>query len=497
MDKEKENNIVLPYTPRPIWEKKIHPALDKYKRAVIVCHRRFGKSTGMLVQTVKAAINDEKTMPRYAYVAPYRNQAKTIAWETLKMLVNKIPGMRINESELYVEFPTKHEGAAGARIYVFGADNPDRLRGAYLDGVILDEYADIKKDVWEVILSPQLMGRDGFAYFVGTPKGQNQFYEQYKFALSHKKTTKQGPGWYTSLFTAYDNLEFCNEYLEELKKKYGAEYAAEYAEKVQIITEAQIEEEKATMTETKFRQEYMVDFTASATEVVIPIDLIDKSVSIKLTERDVPPEEPVILGVDVARYGDDRTVIFKRQGLWLEKPRVYTKLDVTEVADRVVFAINDYQPDMVFVDEGAMGAGVIDVLHRRGYSRVEAIGFGRQATRPELYENMRAEMYFKLKEAMENGLALVDDPDLKQELSSTEYFYTRRGRIALRPKEEIKKTMGVSPDLADGLVLTFAKSVGPRWRMKANKYFGDGNEKAMCNTNYSVLDDKNLLNYNF
>ena len=92
---------------------------------------------------IKMAIKNKSRAPRYAYIAPYRNQAKMIAWEYLKFYTHVIPKIRVNESDLYVEMPCRrdYEGAAGARLYIVGADHPDALRGGYWDGVILDEDA--------------------------------------------------------------------------------------------------------------------------------------------------------------------------------------------------------------------------------------------------------------------------------------------------------------------------------------------------------------------
>ena len=91
--------IEIPYEPRPIWRDVIHPALETKKRAVLVCHRRFGKTIGCLNELIRKALQNENLMPRYAYVAPYKNQAKKIAWEWLKYFTNVIEGRRVNEVE--------------------------------------------------------------------------------------------------------------------------------------------------------------------------------------------------------------------------------------------------------------------------------------------------------------------------------------------------------------------------------------------------------------
>ena len=130
--------IILPYEPRAIWKTKLHKTLSSVRYAVIVAHRRFGKTIGMVNHIIRAALEDNKLMPVYALIGPYRNQMKRIAWEPLKYYTNKIPGVKVNNTDMYIEFPSKYPGAAGARIYIVGADNPDSYRGTYLDGCILD-----------------------------------------------------------------------------------------------------------------------------------------------------------------------------------------------------------------------------------------------------------------------------------------------------------------------------------------------------------------------
>lgn len=189
------SEIIIPYTPRPIWKDTIHPALSKNRFAVLVCHRRFGKTVGTVNEMIRKAILNDKKAPVYAYVAPYRNQAKRVAWEYLKYYTNPIPNRAVNESELYIELPTRHARSPGARLYIIGADHPDALRGIYLDGVILDEYADIKPELWGGVIRPALADREGWAVFIGTPKGQNQFYEMYQHA-------EKSAGWYSCIYRA-------------------------------------------------------------------------------------------------------------------------------------------------------------------------------------------------------------------------------------------------------------------------------------------------------
>lgn len=415
--------IVIPYTPRPLWRDTIHPALTANRFAVLVCHRRFGKTVGTVNEMIRKAILNDKKAPVYAYVAPYRNQAKRVAWEYLKYYTNPIPGRAVNESELYVELPTRHNGSPGARLYIIGADHPDALRGIYLDGVILDEYADIKPELWGGVIRPALADREGWAVFIGTPKGQNQFYEMYQHA-------EKSAGWYSCIYRA---------------------------DETDVIPTDEIADMKAQMTDMEIRQELLCDFTASASDVVIPIDLVGAAAERELTEKDVEGQ-PVILGVDVARFGDDRTVLCVRQGLLVKEVQTFTGLSTMDAADRVLVLLQKERPQGVFIDAGAMGAGVIDRLRQLGYA-VSEVNFGGAALDTERYANIRAEMYFKCRDWLTAGGAIPQDAELKTELSTVEYRFNTTGRIILEPKDRVKERTGKSPDLADALALTFARPV--------------------------------------
>jgi phage terminase large subunit len=144
---------------------------------VWVCHRRFGKTYLCLLILLKQAFECPLTAPRYAYLAPLYRQVKAIAWDYLKRLLAQIPGCHHNEAELWGELPT------GARIQLLGADNPDSLRGVYLDGAVLDEYPHMRQRTFTEVIRPALSDRHGWAIKVGTPYGKNHFHAEYHAAL--------------------------------------------------------------------------------------------------------------------------------------------------------------------------------------------------------------------------------------------------------------------------------------------------------------------------
>ena len=154
--------------------------MRKERFGCIVAHRRAGKTVASIMDLIDAALRCEKPDPRFAYVAPYYAQAKDVAWSYVKRFAATLPGATINESELRVDLHN------GARIRLYGADNYDRLRGIYLDGVVLDEFADQPPQAWREVIRPALSDRQGWALFIGTPKGRNAFYDVFKLSEENR-----------------------------------------------------------------------------------------------------------------------------------------------------------------------------------------------------------------------------------------------------------------------------------------------------------------------
>lgn len=209
------------FIPRQVFR----PYLDRQERwASVVAHRRAGKTVACIMDLVKRAADHEGREPRFAYVAPTYTQAKDVAWSYLKEYTAAIPGMEKSESELSVTFPHNK-----ARIRLYGAENYDRIRGLYLDGVVIDESGDIDPRAWPEVIRPALSDRKGWATFIGTPKGRNAFYTMHQQA-------KAADDWYS----------------DELK-----------ASKTGIIDAAELEDAKRTMTAEQYAQEYECSFQAA------------------------------------------------------------------------------------------------------------------------------------------------------------------------------------------------------------------------------------------
>jgi phage terminase large subunit len=178
-------DVELDYKPRNVFED-FHERSQRW--AVIVAHRRCGKTVSCINDIIYRALTENKENAIYAYIAPYYSQAKTIAWDYLMRFTEPVR-TKHNIAELWVELIN------GAKIRLFGADNPDNLRGLGLCGVVLDEYADMKPSTWGAVIRPLLADRQGWAVFIGTPKGHNQFWDIYNQATKDKN-------WYCRTFRA-------------------------------------------------------------------------------------------------------------------------------------------------------------------------------------------------------------------------------------------------------------------------------------------------------
>ncbi len=211
--------VIIPYTPRS-YQSYLHDELDKHRWSVLFIHRRFGKTVLLINHIIKAALQCDREAPRFAYMAPFLRQGKTLAWDYMKKYTAPIPGVEYNESELRVDLPLN-----GARIRIFGSDNADALRGMYLDGVVLDEYPLMSEQVFPSIIRPCLSDRTGFAIFSGTPNGKNHAYS----LLQRAKEYGTNRGYFHCVLKASQTGVLSQEELDSARELMGDEaYNREY-----------------------------------------------------------------------------------------------------------------------------------------------------------------------------------------------------------------------------------------------------------------------------
>jgi hypothetical protein len=218
------DRVVIPYRPRPL-QLQIHALLEAVRFVVAVCHRRFGKTVMAVNHLIKAALTCTKPRGRFAYIAPTYKQGKAVAWDYLKFFAGVIPGIAIHETELRIDFPN------GAQVRIFGADNPDSLRGLYFDGVVFDEYGLQPRTIFTEVVRPALADRQGWALFLGTPNGKNQFYD-----VAQKARLGDDPAW---------------------------RFAEVKASESGYLLPAELDAAKAVMTEDEYEQEFECSFEAA------------------------------------------------------------------------------------------------------------------------------------------------------------------------------------------------------------------------------------------
>jgi len=222
--------IDIGYLPRPL-QAELHESFRRFN--VCVCHRRFGKTVLAIAEMVARGVENLLHNPQFAYIAPTYGQAKRVAWEYLKDFTKKFPNRKVNEADLRIDIIRPDRGDH-IRFMLLGADNPDSLRGIYLDGTVLDEFAQCDPSLWGQVIRPALSDRKGWAVFIGTPKGQNHFFKVYEDAkrLMHEGNTN----WYCKIFKASETG---------------------------VVDADELIEAKATMSEEEYNQEYECDFTAA------------------------------------------------------------------------------------------------------------------------------------------------------------------------------------------------------------------------------------------
>jgi len=258
-------DIELDYSPRTVFED-FHNRQERW--AVVVAHRRCGKTVSCINDLIFRALTEDKEHGQYAYVAPYYSQAKNIAWDYLQRYSKPVMA-KANQSELWVELVN------GAKIKLYGADNPDALRGLYLDGVVLDEYADMRPRMWGEIIRPLLADRMGWAVFIGTPKGHNAFYDVYTNATKDNR-------WFAKTLRA---------------------------SQTGLLPDSELEDAQASMSPDQYEQEFECSFEAAIMGAYYGKEMRVLTDAKRITTVEADPLFPVNTAWDLG-YSDDTALWF-------------------------------------------------------------------------------------------------------------------------------------------------------------------------------------------
>lgn len=220
--------VHIPYKPRPL-QREIGRLVRSHRFGVLVCHRRFGKTVLGVNVNQQMALMCALPRPRCAYIGPTYTQGKTVAWDYMQFYARPVPNVAFNQSELRVDYPN------GGQARIYGADNPDALRGIYLDGAVLDEYGLHPAKTFTEVIGPTLVDRGGRALFLGTPNGKNQFYDMAQHA--RQEEASGNPEWFFREYKASQTGLLDADYLASARSVMTAD---EYAQEFECSFEASV-----------------------------------------------------------------------------------------------------------------------------------------------------------------------------------------------------------------------------------------------------------------
>ena len=309
------------------WQQEVFYDDTRFK--VVAAGRRTGKSRLAAWMLIIEAL--QTTKGSVFYVAPTQGQARDIMWSNLLELAHPvIKSSHINNLQITL--------VNGATISLKGADRPETMRGVSLRFLVMDEYADMKPEVWEQILRPALADQKGRAMFIGTPMGRNHFYDLYKYGL-----TEDDPTYNSWHYTSYDNP---------------------------LIDEEEIEAAKRSMSSFSFRQEFMASFEAAGSEIF-------KEDWIKIGDQE-PDTGSYYIAVDLAGFADvaqannsklkrlDQTaisVVKANESGWWVADIIYGRWDTKKTAQKIFDAVAKYEPLVVGIEKGSLKNAVMPYLH--------------------------------------------------------------------------------------------------------------------------------------
>jgi len=306
------------------------------------------------------------------------------------------------------------------------AEQPEALQGVHSDNVMLvaDEASGIPEQVFEAAAG-SMSGHNAVTLLLGNPVRSSGF-----FYDTHNRLAGD---WVTMRVSCEDSPRVSKEYIEEMKARYGEESNA-------------------------YRIRVLGEFPRSDDDTVIPMELLEMALS-----RDVTPSQhaPVVWGLDVARFGSDRSALCKRQGnAVLEPVKTWKNLDLMQLTGAVVAEYEalplNSRPVEILVDSIGLGAGVVDRLRELGLP-ARGINVSESPAMGSTYRNLKAELWHKAKAWLEaRDCWLPKDDVLIGELATVRYSFTSNGKIQIEGKDEIRKRGLPSPDKADAFCLTFA-----------------------------------------
>ena len=312
------------------------------------------------------------------------------------------------------------------------SEQPEALQGVHSEHVLLiaDEASGVAEQVFEAAAG-SMSGHSATTILLGNPiRNSGFFYE------THHRLRAE---WWTRRVSCIDSPRVSDAYVAEMAARYGEDSNA-------------------------YRTRCLGEWPRADDDTIISMELLESAL-----HRDVAPveSEPTVWGLDVSRFGGDRTALCKRKGNTLLEPvRVFDAMDLMQLTGRIVAEYDglDFEdrPEEILVDSIGLGAGVVDRLSEIGKKNglnARGINVSESPALGQTYRNLRAELWYKARAWLEaRDCKLANDEHLVAELATVRYKYTSSGKIQVESKDEMKRRGLRSPDLADAFVLTFAST---------------------------------------
>ena len=380
--------------------------------------------------------------------APTWRQEEKLIWKEIRSayreaiiplggnLLPKTPELHLIHDEWY---------AAG-----LSTNEPDRFQGFHEEHilVVVDEAAGVNLEIFEAI-EGILTSSGARLLLIGNPTAiGTPFYEAF-----------MKPGYKTFHVSAYDtpNFTFCGITAEDIANDTWQDKAKEIPYP-RLITPQWVSDRYKAWGEgsAPYQVRVLGNFPQQGDDTLIPLLWIELSME---RWEETEAGRPIQIGVDVAAYGSDKTVIAIRKGTKLTELQVYSQKDTRETAGLVEKAAREHESLQIKVDEIGIGRGVVDSLEEDGYDNV-GVNVAEKSSDSERYHNLRAELWCNLRELLnpeKEPIALPPDDELLSELASVKYKVDSHGAIQIESKDEMRKRLGHSPDRADAVVLAFAR----------------------------------------
>jgi hypothetical protein len=385
-----------------------------------------GKSTALAVAALWfLATRKDALVP---CTAPTAHQLQDVLWREMRRLLS---GADENVRALFQATSDRIilKGTAGMIVArTARPENPDALQGFHAPEIlfIIDEAAGVNDAIFEVARGA-LSTPSARVALTGNPTRLSGYF--------HSAFHAARDSWTRLTFSCLDSPLVAPEYARDL--------AAEYGEDSDV-----------------YRVRVLGEFPKSGMHNLISLDLVDRAMAKQLSMGS-QSYAPLVMGVDPAWLGTDRSAAVARQGMAARVLFTTRKTDTVVLAEMVARRAAELTPDAIFVDQTGVGAGVLDQLKRTRHP-VFGVSFAQSPLEPDRFVNRRAEMWWRVREWLERGASLEANAELRDDLTSPEYHYTASGKVQLEPKDCMRRRGLASPDIGDALALTFAMPVYPR-----------------------------------